>query len=102
MKRKKKISQYEAFRKHCGMKYQKRREEVGLPQIKVAKALGYSSPQFVSNWERGMCWPSAETLPKLAKALKMELTELVQDQITAYSIDIHERSRLTSHIRDLN
>lgn len=27
----------------------------GLSQLEIAKTLGYSSGQFVSNWERGLC-----------------------------------------------
>lgn len=34
----------------------------GLSQWDVAKKLGYSSPQFVSNWERGLSDPPIMTL----------------------------------------
>ena len=34
---------------------QSKRMKVGLSQGDVATKLGYSSPQFISNFERGLC-----------------------------------------------
>lgn len=48
------------------------REKSGLTQAELAKALGYTTPQFVSNWERGLCEPPPEKYPKLAKLLNFE------------------------------
>lgn len=44
-----------------------KRKNRGLTQWDVAKELGYTSPQFISNFERGLCAPSFDTLPKLIK-----------------------------------
>lgn len=37
-----------------------------LSQTEVAKKLGYSSPQFISNWERGLASPPVKVLKRLA------------------------------------
>ena len=41
------------------------REDMEIPQHKVAKALGYTTPQFVSNWERGLSRPPLNSFKKL-------------------------------------
>lgn len=43
-----------------------KRTEAGLSQGTVAKKLGYTSPQFISNWERGLSRPPVATLRKIA------------------------------------
>jgi transcriptional regulator with XRE-family HTH domain len=45
---------------------QKARIQAGLTQLGVAKKLGYSTGQFVSNWERGQGYPPTSTLRKLS------------------------------------
>lgn len=48
-----------------------KRVAVGLTQSEVAKKLGYSSPQFVSNWERGLANPPVFVLRDLTKMYKV-------------------------------
>lgn len=55
-----------------------KRIETGLSQGEVAKALGFSSPQFISNWERGVCAPPLNSLPKLTRVLKIKESDLVK------------------------
>ena len=43
----------------------------------VAKVLGYSSPQFVSNWERGLVSPLFETISTLVDLYKIPRGEIV-------------------------
>lgn len=38
-----------------------------LSQKEVALQLGYSSPQFISNWERGLAQPPLKVLRQLVK-----------------------------------
>ena len=54
------------------------REKVGLTQMEVADELGYSSAQFVSNWERGLSSPPMKTLNKLSQMYKVGTEELFQ------------------------
>ncbi|MEZ4744053.1 MAG: helix-turn-helix transcriptional regulator [Bdellovibrionota bacterium] len=42
------------------------REERNMTQSEVAGFLGYSTPQIVSNWERGLATPPLKVIPKLA------------------------------------
>lgn len=42
-----------------------KRIESGFSQLDIAKKLGYTSPQFISNWERGLSSPPIHTLRKL-------------------------------------
>ena len=45
------------------------REKSGLSQLALAKKLGFSSPQYVSNWERGICGPPIEKLGVMSNVL---------------------------------
>jgi len=63
-----------------GVKLKGWREKVKLSQGEVARKLQYSSPQFVSNWERGLSLPPMEVLPKLLSLYSLspdELTEVI-------------------------
>ena len=42
------------------------RVKSGLTQGQVAKTLGYSTAQFISNWERGVAEPPITSLRQLA------------------------------------
>ncbi len=53
-----------------GQELKKLRLKTGLKQKEVASLLGYSSPQFVSNWERGISSPPVKTLKQLAGIYK--------------------------------
>ena len=43
-----------------------KRSQSGLSQKDVASKLGYSTSQFISNWERGISQPPIHTLRTLA------------------------------------
>lgn len=66
-----------------GSLLKEKRIEKGITQMSLARELGYSSPQFVSNWERGMCSPAFDTLPLVCKILgipKKEIIEIILDE----------------------
>lgn len=54
-----------------------KREQAGLSQKKVAQLLDYSTPQFISNWERGQSTPPIKTIKKLSTIYKVPIQELV-------------------------
>lgn len=56
----------------------KRRNAVGLNQRELAEKLGYTSPQFISNWERGLARPPVFKLRDLAKLLNSSPDDLFQ------------------------
>lgn len=45
---------------------QDKRLSAGLTQAEVAAELGYSSSQFISNWERGLSAPPISVIAKLS------------------------------------
>ena len=55
-----------------------KRIEVGLSQDDVANTLGYSSAQFVSNWERGVSPPPLKNLHKIVKIYNIDSEEVIQ------------------------
>jgi len=44
----------------------------GLSQKDVAEKLGYSTSQFISNWERGISHPPLNTLRSLSELYKIK------------------------------
>jgi len=53
-----------------------KRVKAGLTQSDVAQKLGYSSPQFISNWERGLASPPVFVLRDLTKIYKVAADEM--------------------------
>ncbi|MCB9025345.1 MAG: helix-turn-helix transcriptional regulator [Bdellovibrionaceae bacterium] len=70
------VSQNELSKK-MGKYFKKYREKKGLQQKDVANALGYSSPQFISNMERGLCMPPISKLKKLISLYDMPAEEVL-------------------------
>lgn len=58
-----------------------RRLAAGLSQGDVAKKLGYGSPQFVSNWERGLSLPLIESLREVAVMYNVPEEEMLRKMI---------------------
>jgi len=67
----------------------------GLSQGAVAKKLGYTSPQFVSNWERGLSKPPTLTLRKIAQIYDISINEMfdivLKDAIGEMTADLTEK-----------
>ena len=55
-----------------------KRTAAGLSQEEVATKLGYSTSQFISNWERGISQPPINTLKFLAKLYNVNPEEMFQ------------------------
>jgi transcriptional regulator with XRE-family HTH domain len=54
------------------------REKKGYSQSKLAKILGYSSGQFISNWERGQSYPPVDRLAKMSLIFDLDHEELIK------------------------
>lgn len=65
------------------------RSNARLSQGDVAKAMGYTSAQFVSNWERGLSVPPASAFEQLAKIFKTPYDDLAAKFI-AFSLNNFE------------
>ena len=72
-----------------------KRVKAGFTQAEIAKQLGYTSPQFVSNWERGMSNPPIETLKQIGKLYSVSMDELydvlLQTSIEELKVTLRER-----------
>lgn len=62
-----------------------RRLELGLDQKDIAKKLGYTSPQFISNWERGMSTPPAKKIKRLAQILELDPEIIYEEMEKSFS-----------------
>jgi transcriptional regulator with XRE-family HTH domain len=67
-----------------------RRVHVGLTQSDVAKKLGYSSPQFVSNWERGLARPPVFILRNLTKMYRVPAEQMFKALMSEVEGDLHK------------
>lgn len=61
-----------------GLYLKEKREAAGLSQSEVAKKLGYSSPQFISNCERGLCALPLDTLKTIIKLYSLSPSEVIE------------------------
>lgn len=57
--------------RNLGRFIKSQREMAGVTQGKLSQILGYSNPQFISNWERGLSSPPPKIMSKLADALDL-------------------------------
>lgn len=72
-----------------------KRIKAGLSQGDVAKAMGYTSPQFISNWELSKSNPPATSIKKLAKIYNTDFNELkkiyVKSAIAELEADLEKK-----------
>jgi len=54
-----------------------KRVEAGFTQSEIANKLGYSTPQFISNFERGLCSPPLKNLKALVKLYRISVDEIM-------------------------
>lgn len=67
-----------------------KRNEAGLSQGAVAKKLGYTSPQFVSNWERGLSRPPVATLRKISQIYNISPNEMFDVILQTTIVEVTE------------
>lgn len=72
-----------------------KRIQANLSQMDVAKKLGYTSAQFVSNWERGLSNPPIATLRRLSEIYRIppdDLYEIIlRNMISQVTHDLHRK-----------
>lgn len=54
-----------------------KRIDAGFTQLELAKKLGYSSAQFISNWERRLASPPISALGKLCALLDLDRNKVI-------------------------
>ena len=67
----------QTLHKSLGNYLKLRRVTLGLTQAEVARKLNYASPQFISNFERGLCSPPLKNLKVLVKLYDIPVDELM-------------------------
>lgn len=70
-----------------------KRMGAGLSQRDVADKLGYSTPQFISNWERGVSHPPISALKKLGDLYKISAEDLFEVTLNATIQDVTQELR---------
>jgi transcriptional regulator with XRE-family HTH domain len=58
------------------------RLRAGYSQAEVARKMGYTTAQFVSNWERGVSSPPMRALKKLAELYRVKADEIYEALLT--------------------
>lgn len=88
-------AELELRQKHIGRFLKTKREKASLTQQDVSKHLDYTSPQFVSNWERGVSLPPMDVLPKLASLYAVGAKEMI-DTMHKYHLQVidHQKKEL--------
>jgi transcriptional regulator with XRE-family HTH domain len=72
---------------HLGRFLKAQREAVGMTQGELSRILGYSNPQFISNWERGLSSPPPKIMSRLVNALDINETaflKIIMDEQRAF------------------
>lgn len=77
-----------------GKYLKEKRTAAGLTQKQVSIHLGYSSPQFVSNWERGESLPPPPKLKKLVRLLKIPAEQLINMILDEKKAALHKEMQI--------
>lgn len=70
-----------------------KRQDARLTQRDVANKLGYTSPQFISNWERGLSQPPYDVLPEIANLYAIPPQDII-DIMAKYQEKVLARQKL--------
>lgn len=68
-----------------------KRIEAEITQIEAGRYLGHTSPQYISNLERGLCEPSVEMAIKLCDFYGGSRKELFETMIDLYHSQLKQR-----------
>lgn len=69
---------------------QRCRKQAGFTQNQVAKSLGYTSPQYISNVERGVCLPCFKELSKYTTMIGADTNKVKNGMLTFYKNKIEK------------
>lgn len=74
-----------------GQYLKEKREHTGMSQTTLAKKMGWSGPQFVSNLERGRANIPVRSLTRFCKLIKITPQKAVEAHITKYAKELNTR-----------
>lgn len=72
-----------------------RREQVGMTQRQLSDALGYSTAQFVSNWERNKAPVPSRSFRRISQLLGVPMREMVDHATRDYRHELNQKVRLS-------
>ncbi len=58
--------------------FKEARERKGITQRELSQKMNYATPQFVSNWERGISLPPVRSLKTLCSEIDLELNGVIE------------------------
>jgi transcriptional regulator with XRE-family HTH domain len=64
--------------KKIGKYFRQKRLDRKMTQEEIARFLGYTSKQIISNWERGLCSPPLDKVASLIALLSLDSKEVLQ------------------------
>lgn len=76
-----------------GLMLARHRRKKGLTQADVARALGWSTAQLVSNFERSISFPPFDCLSNLAKMLGLRPRSLIREYFETKRSDLVQEER---------
>lgn len=68
--------------------FKRKRIAAGLTQTFLAKKLGWTTSQFISNWERGLAIPPKKIINKLVELCKIDTKEMMNIYAEAARLEI--------------
>jgi transcriptional regulator with XRE-family HTH domain len=89
-------------RKELGQHLRSNRERANLTQGQVSDRLGYSSPQFISNIERGISVVPLDTLAKMLRLYKANPNKATDIILTSQQQLLLEKLRKEAKLKPKN
>jgi transcriptional regulator with XRE-family HTH domain len=75
------------------------REKRNVTQSELAKKLGYTTSQFISNWERGLCDPPMDAIPEISQFLGLSKRDVVTAILEQTKLNIESQFSRTKSFR---
>jgi transcriptional regulator with XRE-family HTH domain len=67
-----------------------KRVKLEISQFALAKSMGFTSAQFVSNWERAVSSPPLSSLPKICHLLKIKESDMIAAFLKSTKTEIED------------
>src|ERR1700691_4295238 len=75
------------------------REKRNVTQSELAKRLGYTTSQFISNCERGLCDPPLDAIPEISQFLGLSKRDVMTVILEQTKLDIENRFSKNKSLR---
>jgi len=79
--------------KNQGALIRQSREKSGLTQGELSQKLGFTNPQFVSNWEREQSGYPNSAIKQLSKLLSIDKKDLIEAKVKDFYASVAKDAR---------